>query len=102
MPHKTDGSERKARAKNNTKETSGDVIHRESTDQVIAEAGRYETFIYDCMIGDASLFERADNVEAVRRAVQSILDVWADGCLSAPLKLSRRACLSLFETRVRG
>ena len=24
----------------------------------------YETLIYDCMIGDATLFQRADNVEA--------------------------------------
>ena len=37
----------------------------------------YETLIYDCMIGDASLFQRADNVEASWRAVQPILDVWA-------------------------
>ena len=24
----------------------------------------YETLIYDCMIGDATLFQRADNIEA--------------------------------------
>jgi glucose-6-phosphate 1-dehydrogenase len=38
----------------------------------------YETLIYDCMIGDATLFQRADNVEAGWRAVQPILDVWAE------------------------
>jgi glucose-6-phosphate 1-dehydrogenase len=38
----------------------------------------YETLIYDCMIGDATLFQRADNVEAGWRAVQPILDGWAD------------------------
>jgi glucose-6-phosphate 1-dehydrogenase len=38
----------------------------------------YETLIYDCMIGDATLFQRADNVEAGWRAVQPILDVWAN------------------------
>ncbi len=38
----------------------------------------YETLIYDCMIGDATLFQRADNVEAGWQAVQPILDVWAN------------------------
>jgi glucose-6-phosphate 1-dehydrogenase len=37
----------------------------------------YETLIYDCMIGDATLFQRADNVEAGWRAMQPILDGWA-------------------------
>ena len=38
----------------------------------------YETLIYDCMIGDATLFQRADNIEAGWRAVQPILDFWAN------------------------
>ncbi|WP_423866952.1 glucose-6-phosphate dehydrogenase [Bradyrhizobium sp.] len=38
----------------------------------------YETLIFDCMIGDATLFQRADNIEAGWQAVQPILDVWAD------------------------
>jgi glucose-6-phosphate 1-dehydrogenase len=38
----------------------------------------YETLLYDCMIGDATLFQRADNVEAAWRAVQPVLDVWAE------------------------
>jgi glucose-6-phosphate 1-dehydrogenase len=37
----------------------------------------YETLIYDCMIGDATLFQRADNIEAGWQAVQPILDAWA-------------------------
>src|SRR5277367_398949 len=37
----------------------------------------YETLIYDCMIGDATLFNRADNIEAGWQAVQPILDAWA-------------------------
>jgi glucose-6-phosphate 1-dehydrogenase len=41
----------------------------------------YETLIYDCMIGDATLFQRADNIEAGWRAVQPLLDLWAS---SAP------------------
>jgi len=38
----------------------------------------YETLIYDCMIGDAMLFQRADNIELGWEAVQPILDAWAD------------------------
>jgi len=38
----------------------------------------YETLIYDCMIGDATLFQRADNIEAGWRAVQPILDAWSN------------------------
>jgi glucose-6-phosphate 1-dehydrogenase len=37
----------------------------------------YETLIYDCLIGDATLFQRADTVEAAWRAVQGLLDRWA-------------------------
>jgi glucose-6-phosphate 1-dehydrogenase len=36
----------------------------------------YETLIYDCMIGDNLLFQRADGVEAAWRAVQPFLDAW--------------------------
>jgi glucose-6-phosphate 1-dehydrogenase len=38
----------------------------------------YETLLYDCMIGDATLFQRADNIEAGWQAVQPILDAWAN------------------------
>jgi glucose-6-phosphate 1-dehydrogenase len=37
----------------------------------------YETLIYDCLIGDATLFQRADTVEAAWSAVQGLLDAWA-------------------------
>jgi glucose-6-phosphate 1-dehydrogenase len=36
----------------------------------------YETLVYDCMTGDASLFQRADSIEAGWRVVQPVLDVW--------------------------
>jgi glucose-6-phosphate 1-dehydrogenase len=36
----------------------------------------YETLIYDCMIGDAILFQRADGIEAGWRVVQPFLDAW--------------------------
>ncbi len=38
----------------------------------------YETLIYDCMIGDAILFQRADGIEAGWQAVQPFLDAWHD------------------------
>jgi len=37
----------------------------------------YETLIYDCMIGDNILFQRADGVEAGWQAVQPFLDAWS-------------------------
>jgi len=37
----------------------------------------YETLIYDCMIGDNILFQRADSVEAGWQAVQPFLDAWS-------------------------
>ena len=39
----------------------------------------YETLIYDCMTGDATLFQRADNIESGWAAVQPILDAWQKG-----------------------
>lgn len=36
----------------------------------------YERLLYDCMIGDATLFQRADMVEAGWRIVTPVLDVW--------------------------
>lgn len=37
----------------------------------------YETLLYDVMIGDPTLFMRADMVEQARRIVQPVLDAWA-------------------------
>jgi glucose-6-phosphate 1-dehydrogenase len=39
----------------------------------------YETLLYDCLIGDATLFQRADNVEAGWAVVQPALDSWEAG-----------------------
>jgi glucose-6-phosphate 1-dehydrogenase len=36
----------------------------------------YETLIYDCMNGDATLFKRADNIEVCWEIVEPIIDVW--------------------------
>jgi glucose-6-phosphate 1-dehydrogenase len=36
----------------------------------------YERLIYDCMIGDQTLFQRADMVEAGWSVISPILDVW--------------------------
>jgi glucose-6-phosphate 1-dehydrogenase len=45
----------------------------------------YETLVYDCMIGDAMLFQRADSVEAGWSVVQPVLDLWRDD-KSVPLE----------------
>jgi len=42
-----------------------------------APATGYETLLYDVMTGDATLFQRADNIEAGWGVVQPILDDWA-------------------------
>jgi glucose-6-phosphate 1-dehydrogenase len=44
----------------------------------LAPSTGYETLLYDCMIGDPTLFQRADMVEAGWKAVQPILDAWAN------------------------
>lgn len=47
-----------------------------------APAVGYETLIYDCLIGDATLFQRADQVESAWALVEPVLESWAD---TAPL-----------------
>ncbi len=42
-----------------------------------APATGYETLIYDVMIGDQTLFKKADEIEASWRAVEPFLKVWA-------------------------
>jgi len=37
----------------------------------------YERLLYDCMLGDATLFQRSDMVEASWQVVAPILDIWA-------------------------
>lgn len=49
-----------------------------------APATGYETLIYDVMIGDATLFQRADNIESGWRVVQPVLDYWAEHKPSFP------------------
>jgi glucose-6-phosphate 1-dehydrogenase len=43
-----------------------------------APAVGYETLIYDCLVGDATLFQRADQVEAAWALVQPVLEGWAN------------------------
>ena len=57
--------------------TSGVEMKFRYKDYFKAEpATGYETLIYDCMIGDNILFQRADSVEAGWKAVQPFLDAW--------------------------
>jgi glucose-6-phosphate 1-dehydrogenase len=47
------------------------------TDYFGSEASTgYERLLYDCMMGDATLFQRADMVEAGWSVVEPILDIW--------------------------
>ena len=39
----------------------------------------YETLLYDALIGDQTLFQRADTIEAGWAAVQPLLEAWATG-----------------------
>jgi glucose-6-phosphate 1-dehydrogenase len=39
----------------------------------------YETLLYDAMIGDSSLFKRADMIEAGWTVIEPILDAWSAG-----------------------
>ncbi len=39
----------------------------------------YETLLYDCMLGDATLFQRADAIEASWAALQPVLEAWGRG-----------------------
>ena len=43
-----------------------------------APAVGYETLIYDCLTGDATLFQRADQVEAAWALVEPVLTGWAN------------------------
>ncbi|CAO4167415.1 glucose-6-phosphate dehydrogenase [Methylorubrum populi] len=38
----------------------------------------YETLLYDCMMGDPTLFQRADSIEASWAAVDPLLKAWKD------------------------
>ena len=42
----------------------------------VAPSTGYETLIYDCMMGDNILFQRADGIEAGWQAVQPFLNAW--------------------------
>ena len=44
----------------------------------------YETLLYDILIGDQTLFQRADGIEAAWRAVQPVLDAWGAGGAPEP------------------
>ena len=45
----------------------------------LSQSTGYETLIYDVLIGDQTLFQRADQIEAGWRVVQPLLDAWSAG-----------------------
>jgi glucose-6-phosphate 1-dehydrogenase len=52
-----------------------DFAYRDYFEPIVAVG--YETLIYDCLLGDPTLFNRADTVEAGWRPLQGLLDTWA-------------------------
>jgi glucose-6-phosphate 1-dehydrogenase len=50
----------------------------------LARTTGYETLLYDVLIGDQALFQRADMVELGWEVVQPILDLWAEGGAPEP------------------
>ena len=48
-----------------------------------APSNGYETLLYDCMMGDASLFQRADTIESAWAIIQPVLDLWAEDRVNA-------------------
>jgi glucose-6-phosphate 1-dehydrogenase len=57
----------------------GNVNMNFSYKEGFGEASRsaYATLVNDCLRGDATLFDRGDNVEAAWALVDPILDVWS-------------------------
>ena len=50
----------------------------------VAPSTGYETLIFDCMIGDTTLFKRAEEIEAGWRIVQPLLDLSPHGKVDPP------------------
>ncbi|RYZ12747.1 MAG: glucose-6-phosphate dehydrogenase [Comamonadaceae bacterium] len=50
----------------------------------VSHSTGYETLLYDMLLGDQTLFQRADGVEAAWLAVQPTLDAWAAGGTPEP------------------
>jgi glucose-6-phosphate 1-dehydrogenase len=61
----------------NIKPVALDFLYKTTFQKEPPEA--YERLIYDAMIGDQTLYQRADNIEAGWRVVQPILDAWKKG-----------------------
>ena len=61
-----------------TEMSIGNVNMNFSYKEGFGEASRsaYATLVNDCLRGDATLFDRGDNVEAAWSLVDPILDVW--------------------------
>ena len=60
-----------------TKEVSMDFTYADNFQ--LGHRTGYETLLYDAMIGDQTLFQRADMIEAGWAAVQPLIDAWATG-----------------------
>ena len=61
----------------NTAPVSMDFSYKDHFE--ISHQTGYETLLYDVLMGDQTLFQRADQIEGGWRAVQNLLDVWQQG-----------------------
>ena len=50
----------------------------------VAPSTGYETLIFDCMLGDTTLFKRAEEIEAGWRIVQPLLELWSKSEIDPP------------------
>ena len=66
-----------------------DFQYRDAFGGVHARA--YATLINDCIRGDATLFDRADSVEAAWALVDPILEAWREGFRRRLFQIIRRA-----------
>ena len=61
-------------------ETTGvEMVFRYADAFTLGKRTGYETLLYDALIGDQTLFQRADMIEAGWAAVEPVLEAWAAG-----------------------
>ncbi len=60
----------------NTEPVKMDFDYDDYFDESTTSSG-YETLLYDCMVGDATLFKSAENYEVCWALLQPVLDAWA-------------------------
>jgi len=55
-----------------------EMVFNQYNENPEAQPEAYETLLYDIIEGDATLFMRADQVEAAWEVIKPIMDLWAE------------------------